>query len=70
MSPISDRDPAGLAQAGTVECAVSGDLGCDPAGPEYAPVLVEVVTAVGEEPAEPVTEPATQSAEAGYEVQQ
>jgi hypothetical protein len=41
-------DPAGLAQAGTVDCALAGDLWCDASGPQEAAVLVVVVAAVGE----------------------
>ena len=41
-------DPAGLPQAGTMGCALAGDLRCDAAGPEQAAVFVVVVAAVGE----------------------
>ena len=43
-------DPTGLAQAGAVGDAASGDEGLDAALPEQAAVLVEVVAAIGKQP--------------------
>lgn len=63
-------DPAGSARAGAVGGAFTGDLRCDAAGPEEAAVRVVVVTAVGEQPARPVTWPSADPADAGYRVQQ
>lgn len=63
-------DPAGLAESGAVKCAASGDLGRDPAGADQTPVFVEVVAAVREEPARPVTRPSAKPADAGYRVEQ
>lgn len=40
-------DPAGAAEAGAVRGLTTGDLGCDAAAAELAPVLVVVVAAVG-----------------------
>lgn len=47
-------DPSSLAQPGAVRGATAGDLGCDPASPDEAPVLVEVIAAVGEQPPGPL----------------
>lgn len=63
-------DPAGLAQAGAMDCALAGDLRCDAASPEKPAVFVVVVAAVGEQPARPVTRSPAGTADAGYRVQQ
>jgi hypothetical protein len=46
-------DPAVAAQAGAVRGPATGDLGCDAAAAQLAPVLVVVVAAVGVEPLRP-----------------
>lgn len=46
--------PPGFAQAGAVWCASARDLRRDSPGADEAPVLVEVVAAVGEQPSGPV----------------
>lgn len=63
-------DPSSLAQPGAVRGATAGDLGCDPASPDEAPVLVEVIAAVGEQPPGPLPGPAAQAANVRYGVQQ
>ncbi len=62
--------PAGPAQPRAVRDTSAGDLRCDAASPEDAPVLVVVVAAVGEQPPRPVTRPADQAADAGDRIQQ
>ena len=43
-------DPADAAEPGAVLGLAAGDLGLDPSGAEFAPVLVVVVAAVGGDP--------------------
>ena len=50
-------DPADTAEPGAVFGLAAGDLGCDPAGAELAPVLVVVVAAVGRDAVRPATRP-------------
>ena len=43
-------DPADATEAGAVFALATGDLGFDPSGAEFPPVLVMVVAAVGGDP--------------------
>ena len=55
-------DPAQLAQTGAVSVAAAGDLWCDAALAQQAPVLVVVVAAIGEHRAGPSFRAASQAA--------
>lgn len=62
--------PAGLAQARAVRGTASGDLGGDSSRSDEAPVLVEVVAAVGEQAPGAMTWSAAQAMDVGNRVQE
>jgi hypothetical protein len=63
-------DPAVAAQAGAVCGAATGDLGCDAAAAQFAPVLVVVVTPVGAQPLRPPARATDAAADGRHPIQQ
>jgi len=63
-------DPAVSAEAGAVSGLAAGDLGCDAADSDEAPVLVVVVAAVGAHDQGAAARPADQAADCWHPVDQ